>query len=60
MKITDVKTTLLSLPDLGGIQDATIRHVAKGRFRVLVHIITGLRSRRVESVGRGGAQRRRL
>ncbi len=40
MKITDVKTTLLAIPHLGGIQDATIRHIASGRTACFVRIIT--------------------
>ena len=39
MKITDVKTTLLSLPDLGGIQDAIdIDHPPCGKrtFRLIL------------------------
>ena len=56
MKIIDVKTTLLSLPDLGGIQDATIRHVAKGRSACFVHIITdsGLEGLSPSGGGRAG------
>ena len=56
MKITDVKTTLLSLPDLGGIQDATIRHVARGRSACFVHIITdsGLEGLSPSGGGRAG------
>ena len=30
MKITGIKTTVLSIPHLEGIQDATIRHRSKG------------------------------
>ena len=56
MKITDVKTTLLSLPHLRGIQDATIRHVGKGRAACFVHIITdsGLEGLSPSGGGRAG------
>ena len=56
MKITDVKTTLLSLPHLSAIQDATIRHVAKGRGACFVHIITdsGLEGLSPSGGGRAG------
>ena len=40
MEITDVKTTLLHIPSLGGIMDATIRHPAKGATSCFVHIMT--------------------
>ena len=40
MKITDVKTTLLHIPSLGGIMDATIRYPAKGATACFVHIVT--------------------
>ena len=56
MKITDVKTTLLSLPHLSAIQDATIRHVARGRNACFVHIITdsGLEGLSPSGGGRAG------
>ena len=56
MKITDVKTTLLSLPHLSAIQDATIRHVARGRSACFVHIITdsGLEGLSPSGGGRAG------
>ncbi len=40
MKITDVRTTLLRVPDLPCIQDATIRHRDLGRGAMFVHIDT--------------------
>lgn len=40
MKITDVKTTYIFIPHLGGIKDATIRHVTPGRGQCFVHIYT--------------------
>lgn len=40
MKITDIKTTVLSIPHLEGIQDATIRHRAPGRSQCFVHVMT--------------------
>ena len=40
MKITDVKTTVLSLPHVSGFKDATIRHMVKGRTQCFVHILT--------------------
>jgi len=38
VKITDVRTTLLRVPDLPCIQDATIRHRDLGRGAMFVHI----------------------
>jgi L-alanine-DL-glutamate epimerase-like enolase superfamily enzyme len=38
--ITDVTTTLLRVPDVPGIQDATIRHPGSGRSALFVHIKT--------------------
>jgi L-alanine-DL-glutamate epimerase-like enolase superfamily enzyme len=40
MKITDVTTTQLFVPDLPGIQDATIRHRGQGRGALFVHVKT--------------------
>lgn len=40
MIIQDIKTTVLSLPHLPGFQDATIRHIARGRSQCFVHIHT--------------------
>ena len=40
MKITDVRTTQLRVPDLPGIQDATIRHPDTGRGGLFIHIDT--------------------
>jgi L-alanine-DL-glutamate epimerase-like enolase superfamily enzyme len=40
VKITDVRTTLLRVPDLPGIQDATIRRPDTGRGGLFVHIDT--------------------
>ena len=40
MKIKDVQTTVLSIPHLGGYQDATIRHPQMGHARCFVHIVT--------------------
>jgi L-alanine-DL-glutamate epimerase-like enolase superfamily enzyme len=40
MKITDVTTTELFMPDVPGIQDSTIRHRGSGRGAVFVHIKT--------------------
>ena len=34
MIIQDIETTVLSLPHLPGFQDATIRHISKGRSSV--------------------------
>jgi L-alanine-DL-glutamate epimerase-like enolase superfamily enzyme len=54
MKIQDVKTTVLSIPHLGGIQDATIRHPSKGMSQCFVHLIT---DEGLEGLGlAGGAQ----
>ncbi|MBV9545048.1 MAG: mandelate racemase/muconate lactonizing enzyme family protein [Chloroflexi bacterium] len=39
-KITDVSTTVLRMPDMPGIQDATIRHRESGRGGLFVHIRT--------------------
>ena len=58
MKITDVKTTLLSLPHLSAIQDATIRHVASGRGACFVHIITDSGLEGLSPSGGGRAGRR--
>jgi D-galactarolactone cycloisomerase len=40
VKITDVTTTLLRIPGLPGIQDATIRHRESGRGGLFVHLKT--------------------
>jgi hypothetical protein len=40
MKITDVRTTQLRVPDLPGIQDATIRHRDSGRGGLFVLLDT--------------------
>jgi L-alanine-DL-glutamate epimerase-like enolase superfamily enzyme len=40
MKITDIGTTVLRVPDLPGIQDATIRQPERGRGALFVHIQT--------------------
>jgi len=40
MKITDVTTTYISIPHLGSIKDATIRHPTPGRSQCFVHIHT--------------------
>lgn len=40
MKIVDVATTQLHVPDVPGIQDATIRHRVPGRGAVFVHVRT--------------------
>ena len=40
MKITDITTTALRVPDLPGIQDATIRHREQGRGALFVHVHT--------------------
>ena len=54
MKITDVKTTVLSLPHVSGFKDATIRHMVKGRTQCFVHILT---DEGLEGLGlTGGAQ----
>ena len=54
MQITDVKTTVLSMPHLKGIQDATIRHLEQGRTQCFVHIIT---DEGLEGLGTGGGAR---
>ena len=51
MKITGIKTTVLSIPHLEGIQDATIRHRSKGRTQCFVHVIT---DEGLEGLGTGG------
>lgn len=40
MRITDVTTTQLFVPELPGIQDSTIRHRGQGRGSLFVHIKT--------------------
>ena len=40
MRITDVTTTTLVVPDLPGIKDSTIRTAGKGRGSLFVHIKT--------------------
>src|SRR4051812_10868447 len=40
MKITDITTTRLFIPNLPGIQDSTIRHRGMGRGSLFVHIKT--------------------
>lgn len=40
MKITDVTSTFISIPHLGSIQDATIRHPTPGRSQCFVHVHT--------------------
>ncbi len=40
MRITDITTTVLRIPDLPGIQDATIRQPERGRGGLFVHIQT--------------------
>ncbi len=52
MRITDVTTTQLHVPDIPGIQDATIRHRVAGRGAVFVHIKT---DEGVEGLGIGSA-----
>ena len=54
MQITDVKTTVLSMPHLTGIQDATIRHLEQGRTQCFVHIVT---DEGLEGLGTGGGAR---
>jgi L-alanine-DL-glutamate epimerase-like enolase superfamily enzyme len=39
MKIKEIKTTLLHVPHVKGIQDATIRHPTSGRSQCFVHVI---------------------
>ena len=51
MKITDIKTTVLSIPHLPGIQDATIRHRGQGRVVSFVHVLT---DQGLEGLGTGG------
>jgi L-alanine-DL-glutamate epimerase-like enolase superfamily enzyme len=40
MRITDVTTTQLYVPDLPGIKDSTIRHQGQGRGSLFVHVKT--------------------
>ncbi|MEZ4713549.1 MAG: mandelate racemase/muconate lactonizing enzyme family protein [Caldilineaceae bacterium] len=51
MKIVDIKTTVLSMPHLFGIQDATIRHRGQGRTQCFAHVIT---DEGIEGLGIGG------
>ncbi|MEM7125329.1 MAG: mandelate racemase/muconate lactonizing enzyme family protein [Chloroflexota bacterium] len=51
MKIVDVKTTVLTIPDLPGIQDATIRHRTSGRTFCFAHVIS---DEGIEGLGAGG------
>ena len=51
VKIVDVKTTVISVPHLEGVQDATSRHNAKGRTQCFVHVITDAG---LEGLGSGG------
>ncbi|HRW10517.1 MAG TPA: mandelate racemase/muconate lactonizing enzyme family protein [Caldilineaceae bacterium] len=51
MKIIDIKTTVLAMPHLSGIQDATIRHYAPGRTQCFAHVIT---DQGIEGLGIGG------
>ena len=51
MKITDVKTTVLSVPHLSGFKDATIRHMVQGRSQCFVHIMT---DEGLQGLGLGG------
>ena len=51
MKITDVKTTVISIPQLRGIQDATIRHPTQGLSQCFVHVLT---DEGLEGLGLGG------
>lgn len=39
MKIKEIKTTLLNIPHVKGIKDATIRHPTEGRGQCFVHVI---------------------
>ena len=39
MKIKEIKTTLLYIPHVKGIKDATIRHPTEGRSQCFVHVI---------------------
>ena len=59
MRIKDVRTTLLSIPHIGGYQDATTRHPVSGYTGCFVHIITdsGLEG---FGPGRGGHLAREL
>src|SRR5947209_11925178 len=40
MKIAELSTTVLRVPDVQGFQDATIRHRATGRGALFVHLTT--------------------
>ena len=40
MKVVDVRTTLISIPHLGGYQDATVRHPEKGHSVLFAHVLT--------------------
>jgi L-alanine-DL-glutamate epimerase-like enolase superfamily enzyme len=51
MKIKDITTTVLSMPHLSGIQDATIRHRGQGRSVCFAHVIT---DSGLEGLGLGG------
>jgi D-arabinonate dehydratase len=51
MKITEVKTTVVSIPHLGGFQDATIRHPTQGMSQCFVQIRT---DEGLEGLGVGG------
>ena len=59
MKIVDVKTTLISIPHLGGYQDATMRHPQQGHSVLFTHIET---DEGIEGLGpgRGGIPARAI
>ncbi len=40
MRIVDITTTHLHVPDLPGFQDSTIRHRTSGRGALFVHVKT--------------------
>ena len=51
MRIQNVTTTVLSIPHLEGIQDATIRHRGQGRTQCYVHILA---DNGLQGLGLGG------
>jgi len=59
VKIVDITTTLLSIPHLGGYQDATTRHPVEGHSALMVHIVTDAG---IEGLGpgRGGQAARQI
>ena len=59
MKITDIETTLISIPHLCGFQDATVRHPEKGYSVCFVHITTDSGHEGL-APGRGGMLTREL